>query len=168
MLPPGVTYDKARHPPESAPIGEQQLITAPDAGLKRRRAADGTPYCACCDDTLLPSKGPGRPRATCGACTEDRRRARDTAYNDRKQAERAARSSGGQPHVGLTRADVQELSTLIDQLSLAVGRSSTHFQSQHEGTWQHALLLCSKDLVAWRESALPPVVTRRYENTDTD
>jgi hypothetical protein len=154
MLAPGITYDPDVHPPESAPQGDQLPINVPDTRIKRRHAEDGTPYRACCDDTLRPVFGRGRPNATCTRCTTARRSNTSHSYKER-QRPKDADAECQQPYLDLTNSDIEDLVKLIDEMTSAVGRTSSHFKSQHRGTWQHALLLASKDLVQRREQYIP-------------
>jgi hypothetical protein len=79
---------------------------APAQTLKRRTAADGTLLCACCDTTLTPPQGRGRPSPTCGTCRRTRRehlikqyaRNRSQARADeRARATRATRAKDVRP-----------------------------------------------------------------------
>lgn len=154
MLHQGVVYDPQIHPKESAPATEQLSIADITARAVRRHALDGTPYCACCDTVLRTSRDAGAPKALCTECFDARRTEAQRQSDQRRQVEARAVRSGAEPWLGLSVRDVEDLSELIDHLTNAVGRASSHFKSQDSQTWQHELLLASKQLVIWRDDRL--------------
>lgn len=89
MLVEGLLFDPEVHSNDSAPLPRQPAsLEAPSGTLRRRVAADGTPYCSCCDTVLAVHQGRGRPAAVCLACRDARRRLKRAAFEATRERSR--------------------------------------------------------------------------------
>lgn len=139
MLAPGIVWTEGEHSEESRPIGPcRDLATIPPrAQYEARRARDRTPYCIACDTSLLPApRGP--QRATCEQHSAERNAQRVQASRERATEVNFV--------VTLSREDARQILRSLDRLQSAVGRGASYFNEADAGTWQHALLLASKEL----------------------
>ncbi|MFC7500929.1 hypothetical protein [Nocardioides sp. GCM10030258] len=164
----GVEYDPDRHSPTSEPVGDPTNPRDMRVQPQRRSAQDGTPYCGCCP-TALSRYRTGRPGGMCKSCEAEREQARKQEYEIRRRDAKRAHASpveGGsaQRKVVMNGEDADELKQIIDSLTRAVGDAASHFQDDYDAdTWQHRLLLASKELVRWRIATLRSA----QEPTDT-
>jgi hypothetical protein len=135
MLESGVIWEP-RHGDTTRPIGPDIPVDQLPTPVRARFAADGTPYCASCPMSLRFNS-----RNQESLCSEHRRE----RATHRQRVHRGIATSGLQvPVPGET---ILELLKSVDRLQTAIGRASSHFDDATEtGTWQHKLLLASKQV----------------------